>query len=200
MRARIAGGLTQIVLCAERMCEPVEIRHAAAPEMNAQMMKGALDAALAHGEAVEVQFQSRTPQDVRMRHAGETLDLEIELHGKSRGVDEGAQTAAGGVVLRECGSHVGVPHTRIDAYGWAIRRAADAQRQEMPVVGADPQPQRDAAPAQRLVGAVEVQVAMHGATRVTRGHPARESRRRERDELLRGTKLEAKRTAVQIAA
>ena len=127
MLARVAGGLTQIVLCAERMREAVEIRHSAALAMKAEMMKGALDAALPDRDAVKVQLQSWPSQKVRVRRARESLDLEIELHDESRRIDEGAETPGRGVVLRERGLHIGVMHTRVNADGSAICRRADAQ-------------------------------------------------------------------------
>ena len=82
MFSRIASSLAKVVLRLERTCETFKYYEVAASQMSAEMMERALRGIPANRDAVEVQLQSRTTKEVVVRRAGQSFDLEVELHGE----------------------------------------------------------------------------------------------------------------------
>jgi hypothetical protein len=171
MLTRVASSWSQIVLDLERAGQPLKICGVASAEMTAQMVKRALDAVLSHGKAIEVQLDARASEEIGIRRARQPFDLQVELYREQIRIDERAQPTRRGVVLGKRAVLVCGMYVRVDANGIIAARAIDPEREDMAIFRTDPQAKHDAATPQRLVGGVEVEIAMHGASWCARGHP-----------------------------
>ena len=97
------------------------------------------------------------------RRSRQPIDLEIDAHLERRRVDDAAQPADDGAVGAKHLAHVGTARRRFDPP--ASVRAGQIETQRPTPVGAGAESTDDAAPSQRVVGRVEVEIAVQLTSR-----------------------------------
>jgi hypothetical protein len=116
--------------------------------------------------------ESRPSKPVTRRVADEPIDLEIDAHLERRWINDAAQASHDGVVGGERTLDMLSSRRRLNADRLLSVWIGDAQREHAAPVGPGSEAADDAALSQRVVGRVEIEVAVERPASDVGGNPA----------------------------